>query len=93
MAGPIFLIRVPFNTKIKVAPVSATTCVGGIARFVGCVQGAHTLICFVVLEVTTVLLSMLTSRIWVGYKVGLETNGSKHFNSTCFVPHHHILGN
>jgi hypothetical protein len=93
VVGQIFLIGVPFNTNTKVAPVSATTCVGGIASFVGCVQGAHTLICFVMLEVTTISLSMLTSRFWVGYKVGFETNDYKHFNSTCFVQHHHILGN
>jgi hypothetical protein len=93
VAGQIFLIGVPLNTKIEVALVSATACVGGIAGFVGCMQGAHTLIRFVVLEVTTVSSSMLTSRFWVGYKVGSETNGFKHFNSTCFAPHHHILGN
>jgi hypothetical protein len=74
VAGRIFLIKVPFNMKTEVAPVSATACVGGIAGFVGCVQGAHTLICSVVLEVTTVSLSILTSIFWVGYKVGLETN-------------------
>ncbi len=93
VAGRIFLIKVPFNTKTDVALVSATVCISGIAGFIGCMQGAHTLICFVVLEVTTVFSSMLTSRFWVGYKVGSETNGFKHFNSTCFAPHHHILGN
>jgi hypothetical protein len=92
VAGLIFLIGVPFNTKTEVAPVSTTPCVGGIAGFVGCMQGAHTSICFAVLEVTIALLSMLTSRFWVGYNVGSETNGFKHFNSTCLAPHHHILG-
>jgi hypothetical protein len=93
VASQIFLIGVPFNTNTKVALVSATACVDGIAGFIGCVQGAHTLICSVVLEVTTVSLSMLTSRFWVGYKVGSETNGFKYFNSTCFALHHHISGN
>jgi hypothetical protein len=93
VAGQIFLIGFPFNTMTKVAPVSATACVSGIAGFVGCMQEAHTSICFVLMEVTTVLPSMLTSRFWVGYKVGSETNGFKHFNSTYFAPHHHILGN
>jgi hypothetical protein len=58
----MFLISVPFNTNTKVAWVSATACVGGMAGFVGCVQGAHTAIHSVVLEVNTVFSSTLTSR-------------------------------
>ncbi len=54
VVGQIFLIGIPFNTNTKVALVSATAYVGGIAGFVGCMQGAHTSISFVVLEVTTV---------------------------------------
>ena len=93
VVGQIFLIGVPFNTNTKVALVSATACVGGITGVVGCVQWAHTSKRFVLLEVTSVLSSTLTSRFWVGYKVGSETNGFKHFNSIYFAPHHHILGN
>ena len=77
-----------------VAPVSATACVIGIDGFLGCTLDAH--ICCRLLDklsVTTVLSSSSTMLFWLGYKVGVEINESRHFNSTFSAPHHHILGN
>ena len=94
VVGHTFFIGVFFVTITDVAPVSAIACVMGIDGFLGCMLDAH--ICwhwFDKLSVTTVILSLSTTMVWVGYKVGSETNEFKHFTSTCSAAHHHILGN
>ena len=71
----MFFVGVPFNTKIEVAPVSATACVGGISGFFGCIIMPHISFCLFTFDVMTILSSSSTSIFWVGYKVGLEPNG------------------
>jgi hypothetical protein len=94
VVGRTFFIGVFFVTITDVAPVSATACVMGIDGFLGCTLDAHIWWrCFDKLSDTTVMSSLSTTMVWVGYKVGSEKNEFKHFTSTCSAPHHHILGN
>ena len=86
-AGRMFFIVVPFNTKIEIAPAPATSCVGGIAGFFGCVIMPHILCNFLMFDVTMIISSSLTTILfWVGYKVGFEPNDVTHLISTCSVP-------
>ena len=88
VAGRMFFIGVlPFNTKTKVAPVSATACVAGIAGFFGGVTMPHILCCFVVFDVMAVLSSSSTTAFWVVYKVGSAPNDFTHLTTTCSAPH------
>ena len=85
-ADLMFFVGVPFNTKIKIAPVSAIACVGGISGFFGCIIMPHILFRLFTFDVMTVLSSSSTTIFWVGYKVGLEPNDVTHLTSTCSAP-------
>jgi hypothetical protein len=79
---------------IDVAPVSATACVMGIAGFLGCMLDAHICCRWVdKFSMTTVMSSLSTSTLWVGYKVWSKPNEFIHLISTCSAPHRHIFGN
>jgi hypothetical protein len=77
VAGQIFFMSVPFMTNTKVAPVSATACVGSIAGCLGCTTGAHISCHHNIFVVTTVLSLSLMAKLWVEYKVGVELNEFK----------------
>ena len=65
-AGRMFFIVVPFNTKIEVAPVHATACVGGIAGFIGCIIMPHILCNLLMFDAMIIISLSLTTIFWVG---------------------------